>query len=151
MQNKSHFGALIYEFSKSQGLNIRELSKRVEGTTPSTFSKIRAGNYSKLTEERLNRILDALAPDDKNARALMVCAYLWDICPAAYHTAINIEPRSDAMNVSTDRAGNSNLQIDNILPNLLTSIGKAASVNPTFFEHVQSLGKLAKEHVHDPQ
>ncbi|MGZ0655567.1 hypothetical protein ACWPKO_11850 [Coraliomargarita sp. W4R53] len=148
MDKQSNFGELIYEFANKQDLSIRDLSERVEGTTPSTFSKIRAGNYSKLTEERLTRILTALAPDDKEAQALMVCAYLWDMCPTTYHTAINIEPPMPAAYAAKKSAKDKNPKINNILPNLLNDIGKAAIANPSFFEHVKSLAKLSSEFTH---
>ena len=142
MSKTSHFGELIYEFAHHQNISIRQLSDTVEGTTPSTFSKIRGGNYSKLTEERLNGILDALAPDDSNSRALLVCAYLWDMCPAAYHTSISIEPRMDSQQPPNQLSGK-DFKINN-LSNLLSDIGEAAAASPAFYEHILSLSKLAK-------
>jgi hypothetical protein len=144
MQKISHFGSLIYEFAKQQDLSIRELAEKVKGTTPSTFSKIRGGNYAKLTDDRLNAILDALAPNDHNQRALLVCAYLWDLCPTNFHTSVEISPRLPVKFCAKDKNGKTEIRINDLLPELLSDIGKAAANNPQFFKHVKSLADLAK-------
>jgi hypothetical protein len=148
MNTHSHFGSLLYEFCKDQELSIRDLSKQVEGTSPSTFSKIRAGNYSKLTEDRLNQILAAVVPENPSARALMVCAYLWDMCPEAYHTEVKIEPNLEGAFSPSEHNEELTPEIKTILPALLSDIARAANANEVFFDHVRSLGKLAKEFTH---
>lgn len=110
---KTHLGEIIYQLAESNDLGIHELAAKVPNTTSSTYSKIRAGNYVRISDERLHSIGTALT-DDPNTRASIICAYLQDMCPKDYRHQVEIKPRKGM------RSKNSNLSsgINDMLENL---------------------------------
>jgi hypothetical protein len=137
---KTHLGEIIYRLAEQQGIGIRELSKKVSNTTPSSFSKIRAGHYSRISNERLQEIATTLAPNDKATQALIICAYLQDMCPRSYRHIVDIAPKQVSQHCSNSSL---NEQLD--------LIAEAAAVDDAFHAHLESLSHLAsailsKEH-----
>lgn len=129
---KTHLGDIIYHLAEKQGIGIRELAERVPNTTSSTFSKIRAGQYSRVSDERLQEIATALAPRDKATQALIVSAYLRDMCPRNYRHQIDTLPKKVSKKCTS--AG---------LNEQLELIAEAAAVDDAFHAHLKSLSHLA--------
>lgn len=133
---KSNVGALIYKLADERGIPIHELATMVPNTTPSTFSKIRSGDYSRISDERLCCIAQILAPDDKVLRAEIICAYLQDMCPGDFQHLVEIRP-----NVKRRLSKESNaLGINAILDKL----GETAARDEVFLSHLKSLEGLTE-------
>lgn len=131
---KHHLGDIIYKLSEARRWCVKELAARVPGTTPSTFSKIRGGDFSRISDQRLEHIAEALAPDDPNTRAAIICAYLRDMCPRDYHHLVDIRPRAEDPGGSFDMGIHKTLQ----------KLAEASAKDDTFLAHLKSLEGLAE-------
>ncbi|CAA6696193.1 MULTISPECIES: hypothetical protein [unclassified Lentimonas] len=131
---KTHLGEIIYQLAESKKLGIHELAAKVPNTTSSTFSKIRAGSYVRISDERLKQISLALT-DNPHTQASIMCAYLKDMCPKDFRHQIEIKPKLGKKNKNTPTPSGIN--------ETLEILAKAAAKDDSFHTHLESLGQLA--------
>ena len=133
---KSHLGKIIYNISESNEMSIYQLASEVPNTNSSTFSKIRAGQYVRISDDRLTAIAKALAPNDPGLRTQIICEYLKDMCPKSFRHLIEIRPKEDKATKHDYRSSDIN--------ETLNIIGQAAATDETFKAHLDSLRLLAE-------
>lgn len=133
---KSHLGKIIYDITDSNEMSIYQLAAEVPHTNSSTFSKIRSGQYVRISDERLNAIANTLAPQDAGLRAQIICEYLKDMCPKNYRHLINISPKENTGSKQDYKSSDIN--------ETLNIIGQAAATDDTFKAHLDSLRHLAE-------
>lgn len=133
---KSHLGKIIYEITDSKEMSIYQLAAKVPHTNSSTFSKIRSGQYVRISDDRLTAIASALAPHERGLRTQIICEYLKDMCPKDFRHLIDISPKEKTSGKHDYRSSDIN--------ETLNLIGQAAASDQTFKAHLDSLRLLAE-------
>lgn len=136
MTSTSYLGEIIYDYLALREMTIKDLAEKVPHANSSTISKIRHGDFARLSNERLQSIIDVIAPKDPIAQCEIISAYLEDLCPKAYRHRLRIEPRTFTETEGKNR--------QHSLHHLLDTIGAAAAQDEAFMKHLQSLSKLAE-------
>ena len=116
-------------------MTVKDLAEDVPQANSSTISKIRNGDFARISDARLDAIIGALVPRDPIAQCEIVCAYLEDICPKAYRHRLRIEPRVAGAERNSGRQNN--------IHELLELLAQAAAKDEAFMLHLQSLKALA--------
>lgn len=132
---KTHLGEIIYQLAEANDLGIHELAAKVPNTTSSTFSKIRAGSYVRISDERLRAIAEALGKDSPTRQTSIICGYLKDMCPRDFRHQIEIKPKKSYQSKSGEQSTGINETLD--------KLAKAAAKDQSFLTHLESLSLLA--------
>ncbi|WPJ97385.1 hypothetical protein SH580_06640 [Coraliomargarita algicola] len=133
---KSHLGNIIYELVENNQGSIQDLATKVPNTNSSTFSKIRAGSYVRISDERLEAIAEALAKDSPGIKTEIICEYLKDMCPRNFRHLIAIKPKKALSPQHRHESSGINETLD--------ILGQAAAKDTAFKTHLDSLRTLAE-------